>query len=170
MKIKERLLTYILVALFVGVPLVWAGVTNFDAIKVIAKSGDTYQIEVDNSSGTRVFSVDSSGNVYTGGAVTGQAYAIATHSYTAAETWTLSAAEEAKTILVVSSGSGSPKIYPSGTTTCTDGKFYIVRNAAKVNVVLKTSDGTGVTIATSKTASAFGWGNDFYRMSADASN
>lgn len=70
MKHRERILTYLVVALFVGVPLVWAGVTNFDAIKLIAKSADTYQIEVDNSSGTRVFSVDSSGNVYMAGTVT----------------------------------------------------------------------------------------------------
>jgi len=41
--------------------------TDFNAVRLKALSEDTYQIEVQNSSGTRVFSVDSSGNTYISG-------------------------------------------------------------------------------------------------------
>lgn len=45
----------------------YATVTDLDGIRVKSTGGETYQVEVQNSSGTRVYSVDSSGNVYIGG-------------------------------------------------------------------------------------------------------
>jgi hypothetical protein len=60
--------------LMVATPL-YAGVTDFDSVRTTAKTGDTYQLEVKNSSGTSKFSVDSSGNVTAAGtlSVTGAA-------------------------------------------------------------------------------------------------
>lgn len=63
---------YILAFLLV-VGISYATVTDFNGVRVKSTGEETYQVEVQNSSGTRVYSVDSSGNVYVGGtmAVTG---------------------------------------------------------------------------------------------------
>ncbi len=50
--------------------LVWAGVTNFDSVTTQKTSDDTYNYRGNNSSGTRTFSVDASGNVYIAGTLT----------------------------------------------------------------------------------------------------
>ena len=60
---------YILAFLLV-VGVSYAGVTNLDGIRLKATGEETYQVEVQNSSGTRVFSVDSSGNAYVAGTLT----------------------------------------------------------------------------------------------------
>lgn len=66
---RRRFLLYCFGVLLIGTPLLWAGISDFDAVKMKAVTDDTYQIEVDNSSGTRVFSVNSSGNVYVAGVI-----------------------------------------------------------------------------------------------------
>jgi len=60
---------YILAFLLV-VGVSYAGVTNLDGIRLKATGEETYQVEVQNSSGIRVFSVDSSGNAYVAGTLT----------------------------------------------------------------------------------------------------
>lgn len=45
----------------------YAGVTDFDAVRMTASPDDTYQVQVKNSSGTSKFTVDSSGNVIAAG-------------------------------------------------------------------------------------------------------
>lgn len=46
-----------------------AGVTNFDSVTVTPKDSDTYGVRANNTSGTRVYSIDSSGNVYVAGTI-----------------------------------------------------------------------------------------------------
>lgn len=64
-KVFEPLAVVIIALAFLGV-MSWAGVSDFDAVRV-KDAGDTYQLEVQNSSGTRKFSVDDSGNIYVAG-------------------------------------------------------------------------------------------------------
>lgn len=91
------------------------------------------------------------------------------HDYTAHEDWTLSTAEAKYMLLVTSSGDKTDSnivVYPSPS----NGKLYIVRNASQQNNVIKASGGTGVTIASGKTAAVIFWGSDFIRVSADATH
>lgn len=180
---KYHILTYIGIAVLCIASLVWAAESKFlGSVRIDATAdSETYQLSVYNSSGTRVFSVDSSGNVYIAGTISATGlfatpnvtYGHVDHAISATETWTLSTTEEKASIFIVSSGSGGAttvSIYPSGITTCTDGRVYWIRNASNNSVVLKASGGTGVTVASSKTAGAFCHSNDFYRLSADATN
>ncbi len=60
---------YVLAFLLV-VGISYATVTDFNGVRVKSTGEETYQVEVQNSSGTRVYSVDSYGNVYIGGTLT----------------------------------------------------------------------------------------------------
>lgn len=91
------------------------------------------------------------------------------HDYTAHADWTLSTAEAKYVLLITSSGDGTESnivVYPSPS----NGKLYVVRNGSQQNNVIKASGGTGVTIASSKTAAVMFWGSDFIRVSADATH
>ncbi len=91
------------------------------------------------------------------------------HDYTAHADWTLSTAEAKYVLLITSSGDATSSnivVYPSPS----NGKLYIVRNGSQQNNVIKASGGTGVTIASSKTAAVIFWGSDFIRVSADATH
>lgn len=181
---KYHILTYTAMALLFIASLVWAAQTDIIGSLKITASGDseTYQLSVYNSSGTREFSVDSSGNVYVAGTLTAStpalttpdiSYGVTAHAISATETWTMTAAEEKTSLLVITSGSAGTttvSIYPSGITTCTNGRVYWIRNASNNSVVIKRSGGTGVTVASSKTAGVFCYSNDFYRLSADATH
>ena len=96
--------------------------------------------------------------------------AIATqHDYTAHEDWTLSTTEATYLLLVTSSGDGTNSnivVYP----TPSNGKLYVVRNGSVQNNIIKPSGGTGITIASGKTASVIFWGTDFIRVTADATH
>ena len=73
-KFKKSLnvLLYVFVLLLV-VGLGYAAVTDLDGIRLKATGDETYQLEVQNSSGTQVFSVDSRGNTYVSGTLTAAA-------------------------------------------------------------------------------------------------
>ena len=91
------------------------------------------------------------------------------HDYTAHEDWTLSTTEATYLLLVTSSGDGTDSnivVYP----TPSDGKLYVVRNGSVQNNIIKPSGGTGITIASGKTASVIFWGTDFIRVTADATH
>jgi len=91
------------------------------------------------------------------------------HNYVAHADWTLSTAEAAYLLLVTSSGDGTNSnivVYP----TPTAGKMYVVRNGSVQNNIIKPSGGTGITIASGKTASVIFWGSDFIRVTADATH
>jgi hypothetical protein len=67
---KKRIFVSVVILLLLAA-FVWAGTTNFDAVVVTPNAADdTYGLRLNNSSGTRLFSVDASGNVYTSGTVT----------------------------------------------------------------------------------------------------
>lgn len=174
--------TYVAIAILCIAALAWAAETTiFGSLKVQA-SGDseTYQLSVYTSGGTRVFSIDSSGNVYFAGTISATGlyaspnttYGYSTHTNTTAdEVWTLSATETKSNLLRVYQGTGSPIIVPTTPTACTAGRVYFVRNqASSVSVVIKVSGQTGVTVASAKTAAAWCDGTDFLRLTADASN
>jgi len=91
------------------------------------------------------------------------------HDYTAHEDWTLSTTEATYLLLVTSSGDGTDSnivVYP----TPSNGQLYVVRNGSVQNNVIKPSGGTGITIASGKTASVIFWGTDFIRVTADATH
>jgi hypothetical protein len=91
------------------------------------------------------------------------------HDYTAHADWTLSTTEATYLLLVTSSGDGTNSniiAYP----TPSNGKLYVVRNGSKQNNIIKPSGGTGITIASGKTASVIFWGTDFIRVTADATH
>ena len=93
--------------------------------------------------------------------------AIATHAYAAAADWTLSATELASTLLVVSSGSGAVNIVAAATT----GAIYFVRNTMSyAATIIYTSGGTGVEIASGKTAVVMYNGSAYVRVTADATH
>lgn len=60
---KRFLFIAVILAVFLAAPYVEAGVSDLDALRLKAKTGDTYQLEVQNSSETRVFSINSTGPV-----------------------------------------------------------------------------------------------------------
>jgi hypothetical protein len=72
-RLLKQITVWVLAPLLICVTLAWAGVTNFNAIRIDSLSEDTYQLSIYNSAGTRVFSVDSSGNVYIAGTTTASA-------------------------------------------------------------------------------------------------
>lgn len=162
------------------VGLVYAGVSDMDGIRLKATGDETYQVEVQNSSATRKFSVDSSGNVYVAGTLTATGAALttptlsgpiltisATHVFTTLADWTLSASEMLKTLLVASSGSGGANIVVSGGTT---GDVKIVRNAGNGTFTIKESGQTGIAVASGKTAIVMHNGTDYIRITADATH
>jgi len=93
-------------------------------------------------------------------------FAIATHSYTAGADWVMSESEAKSILLTVSSGSGTPSIIaPSAS-----GKLYMLRNAANIAVTLKRSGGTGISVASGKTAILMDNGSDYVRVTGDATH
>ncbi len=72
MKWQFKIIVGIAAILSVCIPgTAGAGTSNFDSITLAPNAADdTYGVRVNNSSGTRVFSVDSSGNTYIAGTVT----------------------------------------------------------------------------------------------------
>ena len=97
--------------------------------------------------------------------------AIATIAMTAVD-YTLSAAEALCNILIVTgSPSGQAIIAPTIATSGVS-RLYTVRNAGgdSAAVTIKKTAGTGVEIATGKTAKVFWSGTDYVRETADATN
>ncbi len=79
--------------------------------------------------------------------------------------WTLSSTEAKSLLLIVSSGSGTLSIIAP----TTSGKAYILQNAStNIAVTLKQSGGTGISVASSRTAVLINNGSDYVRVTADA--
>jgi hypothetical protein len=96
-------------------------------------------------------------------------YGVTAHAISALEDWVMSTAEEATTYLIVSSGSGTAStVNIKGT--ATQGQRFVVRNASNNSVIILKSGGTGVTIASGKTAAVFAYGSDYLRETADATH
>lgn len=92
-------------------------------------------------------------------------FALSSKVFTLGEDWTLSATEGKSLLLSVFSGSGTPSIIAP----TTSGKIYILRNSGNIAVTLKQSGGTGISVASSKTAVLINNGSDYIRVTADAS-
>lgn len=90
----------------------------------------------------------------------------AAHEYTTNADWTLSASEGSALLLIVTSGSTGVNIVAPNTT----GRMYALRNDTSQTVTLKKSGGTGISIATGKTAILFHSGSDYVRITADATH
>ena len=54
---KKRFLYITAILMLLAAPFLWAGVTNFDSVTVQPESSDTYGLRVNNSSGTRIWSI-----------------------------------------------------------------------------------------------------------------
>lgn len=120
------------------------------------------------SAPTLTGTIPASGATVTSPTVTGldAAFNVATHSFAAGEDWTLSASEQKALLLTTSSGSGTPSIIAPSTS----GKIYVLRNGANVDLILKRSGGTGITVASGKTAILLDNGSDYVRVTADATH
>lgn len=89
----------------------------------------------------------------------------ATHDYAGGVAdWTLSATEETQTWLKGTNSSGDVNIIATPTL----GAVKTVTNGTASNMTIKANGGTGVTIATIKTADVVGDGTDFTRKTPDA--
>ncbi len=187
---KKRI-TFAVVGVLLLAVLAWAGTTNFDSVTVAPITGDTYGFRADNSSGTRVFSVDSSGNVYVLGTLGATGVLTAPSAVLATPTITEPKMGIGFTAYVYSAGSGatysvastdaSPGVYKitggSGTTTfvmsytgtaaSNAGKLFYIINSSSNTVTFKQSGVTGVNVATLKIVTVVGNGTDFERITAD---
>ncbi len=99
--------------------------------------------------------------------VTAGKVAVSSKAFTAGEDWELSATEAKSAILVVSSGSGTPSIVDQYVSA---GTVKLFRNASNVAVTIKASGGTGVSVASGKTAVVMCVGTDYVRATADATH
>ena len=94
-------------------------------------------------------------------------FGISSKTFTAGEDWTLSESEAKSMFLVLASGSGTPSIIDAYSAS---GNIKIVRNAANINVICKVSGGTGITVASGKTAILLLNSTDYVRVTADATH
>jgi hypothetical protein len=90
---------------------------------------------------------------------------VASHDYAgAAVAWTLSAAEQRATRLIVTNANGAVQaIVPA-----VAGKVLIVLNTSGQALTVKPAAQTGIVIASTKSAILIGNGTDFIRVTADA--
>lgn len=96
-------------------------------------------------------------------------YNVSTHEYTTDADWAMSATEAKSILLSVSSGSGALNIIGPDVS----GRLYVVRNGsagAVGSVTLKKSGGTGITVASGKTAILMHNGSDYIRVTADGTH
>jgi len=94
-------------------------------------------------------------------------WAVSSHEYTTTADWEMSGTEAKSLLLTVTSGAGAGDrnvIAPD-----VSGRLYIVRNdtTAGGSAVIKKSGGTGVSIASGKTATVIHNGSDYIRVTAD---
>ena len=128
----------------------------------------------EDSSGNDILKLDESGravNIPIGSKITGLALKIATIAMTGVD-YTLSAAEALCNILIVTGSPSGKSIVAPTVSTSGVSVLYTVRNAGadSASVVIKKSAGTGVTVATGKTAEVFWPGSDYARKTPDATN
>lgn len=111
------------------------------------------------------------GSTITSPTVTGidTTYNVSTHEYTTDADWAMSATEAKSILLSVSSGSGALNIVAPDVS----GRLYVVRNGSAGtvgSVTIKKSGGTGITIASGKTAILMHNGSDYIRVTADGTH
>ncbi len=97
-------------------------------------------------------------------------WAVSSHEYTTTDDWEMSGTEAKSLLLTLTSGDGAGDrniIAPD-----VSGRLYIVRNdtTAGGSAVIKKSGGTGVSIASGKTATVIHNGSDYIRVTADATH
>jgi hypothetical protein len=129
----------------------------------------TYGPKVYNKQGGDELVVANGGaiSVEDGGNISGLSLSI-TSKVLALTDWVLSAVEKLTTLLTLTSGStGTNYIIDSPGTA---GRVFIIRNASNGSVTIKENGGTGVTIATGKTAVVMHNGTDYVRVTADATH
>ena len=107
-------------------------------------------------------------SIPSGSYITGLATKETTHVFTTLADWTLSATEMICNLLITSSGSGGANIIAPAA----PGREYVVRNAGDGTVTIKKSAGTGVSIASGKTATVrySATAADYIRITADATH
>jgi hypothetical protein len=149
----KKLSIFIILILLVSSGL-WAADTTYGP-KVYKDSGGDREVV---ASGGKILFED-------GGVLEGLQVSIASTIYTAAD-WVLSAAEAICSFINLSSGSGTANIIAPDLS----GRAYIVRNSGNSTITIKKSGGTGVAIATGKTAMVIHNGSDYVRVTADATN
>ncbi len=161
---NKKVLTYILILLCVAT-LVWAADVTYGP-KVYKDSGGDREVVADG--GTIKAESGGSVDMEAGSTFYASGFAVSSKVYSAAEAWTLSTTEAKSTLLIVSSGSGSPTIIAPAIS----GKIFILRNAANANVdvTLKVSGLTGITVACGKTAVLINNGTDYIRVTGDATH
>lgn len=98
-------------------------------------------------------------------------FGVSTHEYTTNADWTLSASEAKSIYLSVTSGSTGVNIIAPNVS----GRIYIVRVDTTVlgggtGCTIKKSAGTGIAIASGKTATVIHNGSDYVRVTADQSH
>ena len=142
------------------------------AAGTVCVADDTHRTGTNYStSGGEKWVVGGTLDVESGGYITGFSLKIADIVMTGVD-YTLSAAEALCNILVVTgSPSGQAIIAPSITGTGVS-RLYTVRNAGSDSgtVTLKKSAGTGVDVATGKTAEVYWLSTDYVRKTADATH
>lgn len=129
----------------------------------------TYGPKVYNKQGGDELVVANGGaiSVEDGGNISGLSLSITSKVLTLTD-WVLSAVEKLTTLLVCTSGStGTNYIIDSPGTA---GRVFIIRNASNGSIVIKENGGTGVTIASGKTAVVMHNGTDYVRVTADATH
>ena len=140
------------------------------AMAVVSFAADpTYGPKVYNKQGGDELVVANGGaiSVEDGGNISGLSLSITSKVLTLSN-WVLSAVEKLTTLLTLTSGStGTNYIIDSGGTA---GRVFFIRNASNGSVTIKENGGTGVTIATGKTAVVMHNGTDYVRVTADATH
>ena len=187
---KNKIFSFI-VCLMLLTTVAFAGETNLDSLTVTPQSTDTYSLRGNNASGTRVFSVNASGNVYVAGTLDATGVVTAPSAVLATPTITTPTMTFGYTSYAYTSGSGAtyavsatgtvPHAYRitggSGTTTfimtyggtaaSNAGKIFYIINSSSNTVTFKSSGATGINVATLKIMTVVGNGTDFERITAD---
>ena len=175
----------------------FAGETNLDSLTVTPTDLDTYSLRGNNTSGTRVFSVNSSGNTYAAGTldvtgavgVTGvltapsavlvtptittptMTFGYTSYAYTSGSgaTYAVSATGTVPHAYRITGGSGTTTFVMTygGTAASNAGKIFYIINSSSNTVTFKSSGATGISVATLKIMTVVGNGTDFERITAD---
>lgn len=173
---KKRLFLFVLAVLVIP-GILWAAELN----NVTARGVDGNLVFYD-ASGNEIFTMDASNRklsipsgsaieLASGGYVSGFSQKIASIVMTGVD-YTLSATEALCNILVVTGSPSSKAIIAPTISASGVARLYTVRNAGSDSgqVTIKKSGGTGVDIATGKTAEVYWGGSDYLRKTADATH
>lgn len=154
------------------------GMTGNDVVVILTDAAGARGFAVLDSGEVVQFKVDSDGNVTTNTITANLVTASfvgdltsnddAAHDYAAGHVdWTLSASEKKASLLIPSGSDAAANIIGPD-----ENREYVVRNTTDYNIVIKADGGTGVTIATDKTAVVKYSSSleDYVRVTADATH